>query len=570
MHWMRLAALPALLTLGAAHPLPALLTSYELAPEMQGDTIVALDVTIRVAASRTGTTTIDWVDSWAGEHKLGQWARDVSIEGGTSSKPAPNGGRIVRSAPHAPLVMRYRIVSAYDADPDVDNSEQAKPVVRPGWFYAVGEALYARPTDRDGARASFTWKGPAGIGFASDTEHLTGLGGKPRSIGDILESIAIGGRDLSVSTVTVNGDPVRVAHVDSFGFDVHAFEGLAEKVVATERDFWRDGKAGPFLITAIPLAPKPGRLSYGGTGRSDAFATWIDRDAELPGLAWLLAHEYFHSWNARQLGRFGDKEGEAYWVSEGFTDFYARRLMLRAGIWTPEQFARDWNEMLRAYAASPYRAVGNADAAAKFWSDRAAEKIPYQRGSLLAALWDRQLQAKGLGDLDTVLRAQRDRVHGLADDRMPLLTAAFIDQMRRAGLDIRPDVARYIDKGMPLLLPEDAFGACARVTTADVPLFERGWDSAATQKAGNVLTGVDPASNAYAAGLRDGMKIVRRVAGEPGNSAVDYVLEVEEGGTKRTVTFRPAGKTALRTQQIVLDAARFAAEPGKCKAALAG
>ena len=537
---------------------------------MQGDTIAALQVTIRLRADKSGTTTLDWADSWAGEDRLGQWARDIRIDGARATAPAPHGGRIVTSAPGAPLVMRYRIVSAYDADPTVDDSEQARPVVRPGWFYSVGEVLYARPAGRDDAPARFVWKGPAGIGFASDTEHAVGLRGRPRTVGDILESIAIGGRDLAVSTTMLNGAPVRVAHVGRFGFDIQAFDKLAGQVVAVERDFWRETKATPFLITAIPLASKPGQLSYGGTGRSDAFATWIDRDAPLSGLAWLLAHEYFHSWNARQLGRFPETaEPEAYWMSEGFTDFYARRLMLRAGLWTPEKFVSDWNEMLRAYAASSFRATGNTDAAAKFWSGgHDAEKIPYQRGSMLAALWDRQLQARGMSDLDTVLRAQRERTR--AAKTPPQLTDAFVAEIGRAGLDIRPDIARYLTRGEPISLPEDAFGACARLVTGDVPVFERGWDSEATAKAGNILTGVDPASNAYAAGLRDGMKILRRTAGEPGNSAVDYVLEAQDGATKRSFTFRPAGRKTLHTQQIVLDPARFAAEPEKCKAALAG
>lgn len=571
MHYLlRVAALPVLLALGGAASMPEPAISYELAPEMQGDTIAALNVTIRLAAATSGTTTLDWVDSWAGERKLGQWARDIRVEGATSTAPAANGGRIVRSAPGARLVMRYRIVSAYDADPSAGNSEQAHPVIRPGWFYSVGEVLYARPVDRDEAPARFAWRGPKGIGFASDTEHAVGLGGHPRTVGDMLESIAIGGRDLSVSTVTLNGSPVRVARIGRFGFDVQAFDKLAQQVVSVEREFWREAKAGPFLVTAIPLAPVPGRLSYGGTGRSDAFATWIDRDAPLSGLAWLLAHEYFHSWNARQLGRFPQKaETQAYWMSEGFTDFYARRLMLRAGLWTPEQFVADWNEMLRAYAASSLRTTGNVEAAAKFWSgDYDAEKIPYQRGALLAALWDRQLQAKGLGDLDTVLRAQLARTR--AAQEPPQLTDGFVAEIGRAGLDVGPDIDRHLIRGEPVFLPEDAFGGCARLVTADVPVFERGWDAGATSKAGNVLTGVDPASNAHAAGLRDGMKILRRIAGEPGNSAVDYVLEVQDGAEKRSFTFRPAGKKTLRTQQIVLDPARFTAEPEKCRVALAG
>lgn len=567
MHWKRFTILLALLALGAA---PDRTVSYELAPEMQGDAIVALDVTIRLRADPSGTTTLDWADSWAGEQKLGQWARDIRIEGAASVATAPHGGRIVRSAAGAPLVMRYRIVSAYAADPSVDDSEQARPVVRPGWFYSVGEVLYAHPVGRDDRPARFTWKGPDGIGFASDTEHATGKGGRRRTVDDIIESIAIGGRDLSVASVTLNGAPVRVAHVGRFGFDIHAFDKTAQQVVAVERDFWRETSAAPFLITAIPLTPRPGRMSYGGTGRSDAFATWIDRDAEPPGLTWLLAHEYFHTWNARQLGRLPEKnEPEAYWLSEGFTDFYARRLSLRAGLWTPEKFAPDWNETLRAYAASTFRTTGNVEAAAQFWSGgRDAEKISYQRGAMLAALWDRRLRARRLGDLDTVLRAQRDRTR--AARAAPELTAAFVAEIGRAGLDIRADVDRYLTRGEPLLLPEDTFGGCARLTTADLPVFERGWDADATAKAGNVLTGVDPASNAHAAGLRDGMKFLRRLGGEPGNAAVDYVLEVQDGAIKRTVTFRPAGRKTIRTQQIVLNTARFAAEPEGCKAALAG
>jgi predicted metalloprotease with PDZ domain len=564
------AALPALLAVGAAAPPLKSTIAYELAPEMQGDTVAALNVTLRRRADKSGVTTLDWIDEWAGEPKLGQWARDIRVDGGISDAPAPNGGRIIRSAPGAPLIMRYRIVSAYAADPNVKDSEQARPVIRPGWFYSVGEVLYARPAGRDGAPASFAWKGPKGIGFASDTEHSQGLGNRPRTVGDILESIAIGGRDLSVTSVNLNGAPLRIAHIGRFGFDIRAFEDTAPKVVAVEREFWRDTKPGPFLITAIPLESDPGRISFGGTGRSDAFATWIDRSADLSSLTWLLAHEYFHSWNVRQLGRFPERaEAEAYWMSEGFTDFYARRLMLRAGLWTTERFVADWNEMLRAYGASSFRQTGNVEAAVKFWSGNyEAEKIPYQRGALLAALWDRRMRQQGKIGLDDVLRAQRDQT--FLAGKSPELTAAFTAEMNRAGLDIRPDIDRYLNKGEALLLPEDAFGTCARVTTQDLPVFERGWNSDATAKAGNVLVGVDPTSNAYAAGLRDGMKYLRRLGGEPGNSAVDYVLELQDGTTKRKFTFRPAGKKVFRTQQIVLDQSRFAAEPDKCKASLAG
>lgn len=562
--------LPALLALGANRAAPDPTVFYELAPEMHGDAISGLDVTIRLRADASGITTLDWPGSWAGEHKLGQWARDIRIEGAFSAAPARNGGRIIRSAPGAQLVMRYRIVSAFAADPSVSDRVQARPIIRPGWFYSVGEVLYARPVERGNAPARFTWKGPKGIGFASDSEHSMGLRDQHRTVSDIIESIAIGGHDLSVASTRLNGATVRVAHIGHFGFDIHAFEKTAQRVVGVERDFWRERRAGSFLITAIPLTPEPGRIRYTGTGRGDAFATWIDHDAELPGLTWLLAHEYFHTWNARQLGRLPENnEPEAYWMSEGFTDFYARRLMLRAGIWSPEKFVADWNGMLRAYAASSLRTTGNVEAAAKFWGGTYdAERIPYQRGALLAALWDRRLKAMHSSNLDSVLRAQRDRTR--AAKGVPDLITGFFAEIGRAGLDVRPDVERYLTKAEPVLLPKDLFGNCAELRIVSVPVFDLGWDMEATVNARSVITGIDPASNAYTAGLRDGMKILRRIGGELGNSTVDYVLEVQDGTTKRSVTFRPAGQRTMRAQQIALNVARFAAEPARCRAALAG
>ncbi len=569
------ALLPALfLLIGAASPPPRPSIQYTLAPEMKDGAITALTVTVAFRADKSGTTKFDWIDSWAGEEHLGQWSRDMTITGARVTGTAPNGGRILRSAPGAEITARYRIVSAYAADPGIENSEQANPVVRPTWFYSVGEALFAVPANRDDDPASFTWARTPGIGFASDLEHTTGGDGRGvRRVSDVLESIVIGGRDLKVSTAMAGGAAVRVASIGSYAFDIAAFDALAQKVVATERRFWGDKRNGPFLIALSPIESRPGALSIGGTGRSDAFALWVDRSAPLWRLSWLLAHEYFHTWNSRQLGSMadGDAEPASYWISEGFTDFYARRLMLRAGLMTPQQFADNWNDMLAAYAQSRFRTTSNAEAASQFWKNPEAQKLPYQRGSLLAALWDQRLRETSAGkvNLDTILIAQRDRVRTLRPP-YPLITDLFARVAKSRGLDVGPDVARYVDRGEAILLPDDAFGPCAHVVTADRPVFERGYDPDATSNAGNIVTGLDPASPAYAAGLRNGMKLLQRIGGKVGDSRAPYSLRVSDQGTERTITFLPAGKARLTTQELVLDAAKFAATPEQCRVSLAG
>jgi predicted metalloprotease with PDZ domain len=40
-------------------------------------------------------------------------------------------------------------------------------------------------------------------------------------------------------------------------------------------------------------------------------------------------------------------EASDYWLSEGFTDFYTFRLLVRDGIWSNEQYADAVNDVLR-------------------------------------------------------------------------------------------------------------------------------------------------------------------------------------------------------------------------------
>ena len=84
------------------------------------------------------------------------------------------------------------------------------------------------------------------------------------------------------------------------------------------------------------------------------------------------------------------------------------------------------------------------------------------------------------------------------------------------------------------------------------------------------MTGLDPASPAYAAGLRDGMKLLARVAGTPDDARIDYAMRVSDRGAERVIRFRPVGSGSLTVQELVLDRAAFARAPDVCRASLAG
>lgn len=528
---------------------------YTLAPEMTGGALTALRVQIRFRADPSGTTEIGWDDGWAGERKLWQWSREFKVTGGSAVKAIGAGHWRVTAAPGAELTATYRIVSAYDHDPMVDDSDQPRPVIRPRWFYAVGSALFAYPGQAQHAPATFDWKAAPGIGFASDLEHLAGRNRtavRPGTLADVLESVVIGGRDLRVFPARP-GENVRIATVGHYAFTPEQLDTLARKVIGVERAFWNSDRRAPFLVAAAPIVGTPTASSFGGTGRGDAFALWVDQRTPLDRMQWLLAHEYFHSWNPSRLGAMPenrDARPRQYWFSEGVTDYYARALMVRAGVITPQAFVAAWNEVLAAYAGSPVRAMAGQAAAAAFWSDEAAQKLPYQRGALLAALWNARMltASRGTANLDTILHAQRDAARTSKAEA----TTLFRSLARQHGLDVAADEARYLDRGEPILLPPDTFGRCATVVTEQRPSFDRGFDAEATAAAGNVATGVDPALPAYAAGLRDGMKILARTEGEPDNATKPYGLLVEDRGAQRTIRYLPQGRVTVTVQQLRL------------------
>ena len=139
---------------------------------------------------------------------------------------------------------------------------------------------------------------------------------------------------MAVFRRSAAGAPVRVAIIGRYGFTGEAFADTAAQVIAGERAFWKD-RERPFLVALAPLTPELTGLSARGEGRAGAFAVQTTTNFGLDGLTTLVGHEYFHTWNADRLGGIdeGEREPASYWFSEGFTEFYARRLLLRSIVW---------------------------------------------------------------------------------------------------------------------------------------------------------------------------------------------------------------------------------------------
>jgi predicted metalloprotease with PDZ domain len=269
-----------------------------------------------------------------------------------------------------------------------------------------------------------------------------------------------------------------------------------------------------------------------------------------------------------ELGAMDDDQAVDYWFSEGFNDYLASKVLLRAGLWTLEQWAADKNQTLLRYGTSPAKTIAAADVSARFWSDQAVQQVSYDRGHLLAALLDGEIADRtgGAQALEDVLRAQRKAAKGSPALARELFRATLLD---KTGIDAAQTIERFARAGEPIVLPENVLGACGTVVTESRRAFDRGYDAQATRVAEGVIAGVEPGGPAFAAGMRNGQRLIRREAGTVGDASVPMSYRVSDGAEEKVISFLPVGKTEHQVQRLALSA-EGDEQVKACKARLGG
>jgi predicted metalloprotease with PDZ domain len=481
-----LTAAAALALLGAAKPASV---DYRLTVEPQATGPAVLDVEVRLRGDADGETRLVLP---------ARLASDLAARGARVEAPDAT-HRILRHRAGAKLTLHYRVQgTASDS------------------LAAQGEAVFAAPDGRESEAATFRWtKLPAGWRTASDLEH--GAQGRPMTVGDIVQSVILAGPNLRVAERPIDGGVVRAAMLGTDPARAQRLADAAAPVVAAERAFWGD-ESGPFLVAAGPFTGPPS-----DRGDAVAFAEGPTSDADLRDT---IAQGHIRAWIPRRTGR---TPPAPEWLTNGLADLYADRILLRAGLLTPDA------------------AVGRL-ASADLGRDAS------RRGQILALKWDDEVRRKtgGKADLDDVLIRMRDHYRQFPPGQGPdivtgLVSAAWVT----AGLDLRPDIARYGDGTAAIPLPETLFDGCldARVTVA--PGFDSGFDHTASFAAKR-LVGVRARGPAWNSGLRNGMALQSWTL-TPGDMSREIQLTVRDGRKRaKTVRYWPYGDADVEARKLQL------------------
>ena len=131
----------------------------------------------------------------------------------------------------------------------------------------------------------------------------------------------------------------------------------------------------------------------------------------------MISHEFFHLWNVKrirpkELGPFDYTQpvrSKALWFSEGVTSYYGDLSLLRAGVWTRDQYFQHLAEEVRQLQQNPVRKTQTVEEASRtVWDRRRGSRTGavdyYNKGELLGLLLDLRIRKltsnkKSLDDL---------------------------------------------------------------------------------------------------------------------------------------------------------------------------
>ncbi|NUO49347.1 MAG: hypothetical protein HOV80_10870 [Polyangiaceae bacterium] len=557
---------PASAAAPAAAPVVGADLDYVIRREERPGGRYAVVIELTFQGEKSGRTELSLPDAWAGEKEL---YRDLTGLTATSSGARIETGAepshpVVVHPPGAPVTIRYEFAQSAELA-SIEEDRGYRVLVQKDYLHAIGHGLWVTPLD-DGKTPRaihLRWTGfPEGTAFANSFGAGVGAHGQAfrETVDHFRHAVFVAG-DFRLHEATVRGKKVSVALRGKWTFSDAEFVDLIGKVVETERAFFNDDDFDRFLVTLLPTGN--GCCSYGGTGLTNSFATFVSSNLPIERrMKHLLSHELFHTWNGRRIGR-QDPEELVYWFSEGFTDYYAELLSFRSGLISLQEYVDSINSTLRQYHLSPAKNAPNEAIAKSFWSDRAIERLPYQRGHLLALMWNDRIRAQGKGtSIDNVMRD----LFAAARDHGTVVSAASVDALTKPYLadGIAADIIKYVEKGETVPSSASTLGPCVRLASAKIGAFELGFDEKASDEAGKIA-GVVKGSAAERAGVRDGMKLRRsKWASDP---TKPVLLIVVDGEREKTIEYLPQGK-AISVPQYRLDPKAYAANPAACEAPL--
>ena len=272
--------------------------------------------------------------------------------------------------------------------------------------------------------------------------------------------IEIGNQE--VFTFKAAGVKHKVAMYGFGNYDVHFLQRDMAKVVESATNVFGQNPNKEYTFIIHNVVDAQGGLEHVNSTVLSV-NRWTYQGDKYLGFLKLVAHEYFHLWNVKrirpvELGPFNyDQENytSLLWVMEGFTSYYEKMILLRAGYYDQETLLKKMFSSLNYVEGSTGARVqpvahASFDAWIKAYRPNENSKNTtasyYSRGSVIAMLLDARIIKKYNGEkcLDDFMRLIYDKYYlgknrGFSEDEFKQELIDFL------GESMNEFYAKYID-----------------------------------------------------------------------------------------------------------------------------
>ncbi|WP_306016818.1 hypothetical protein [Oceanicaulis sp. MMSF_3324] len=426
-----------------------------------GEDWSTVTLTLGFDAEAGDSVALRFPEQWGPAENLTGLVSNVRVSGpdGPLAFERAGASLSVTALPAGPIKLRYDIAQDYDGEPQwgVQRLPGMRPVLQPDYAFFAGGAVLP---DFEGALNEVRVSLPEGGAFNRPVDEAGQSA--PVSYAALTNGLFAFGA-FRMETTDVNGLTLRSAIQGDWPLDDATLHQVTADTLGQAASLFEDPAFAQYFVMVTPLPELPQGSAVIGSGFDEAFFLLATPNADPENLIHTITHEVLHEWIPRRAGQTDEATDPARaWFTEGFTEYFTQRLLLQTGRITLGEFVANMDALWTAYMMSDVNTLPAEALNERLFESEQTERLPYQRGALLALHWDTILKANGREGLTRVLANLIDRADALeADGHARTLSDAALHAALRDALGERfdADYQRYIVEGglidlRALTLPE--------------------------------------------------------------------------------------------------------------------
>lgn len=311
------------------------------------------------------------------------------------------------------------------------------------------------------------------------------------------------------SSFYINNKKIDFVYIGNDKKKSKELQKITKKLIFEQRKFWQDDDFDKY--TSVFLDNKLHKIptDQGGVrGRSFwqlSSCLADDLKKKKAEITQTISHELFHAWLGGKI-KFAAPPHDLIWFSEGFTDYYAQKLARQADLISDKEFYDIFNEQIAAYIQLAIKDAKMDEILSPLANDGLYYSVNLLRGYFIAARFDQIRDEKGQPVMPFVFKDIMNSYQNQSSKNL-FISKKIIDSIFRKYFS--EEECKLLDDiviGGKIIdfSPEYTLGKKAKLKKMNMP--EQGFDMRGLISK-KEISGINPESPAYQAGLRNGMKV---------------------------------------------------------------